>query len=130
VKNIRGIFLLGCRGKKLNNGLVMWPDMPNKLDEGPAAYRIGRSTTDHNFTLYALILKCLIKSKGRFYCTYVDFSRAFDSIPHAHLSYRLVENGIHGKLLHVLQSIFYILNLNLVLKHLKGSQIILDVKLA
>ena len=46
------------------------------------------------------------KSKGRFYCTYVDFSRAFDSIPHAHLWYRLLENGIHGKLLHVLQSMY------------------------
>jgi len=55
----------------------------------------------------ALIQKYLSKPKGRFYCTYVDFLRAFDSIPHAHLWYRLVENGIHGKLLHVLQYMYY-----------------------
>ena len=38
------------------------------------------------FTLYALIQKYLSKRKGRFYCTFVDFSRAFDSIPHVVLS--------------------------------------------
>jgi len=90
----------------LNNRLVMWCDMHSKLDERQTAYRIGRSTTHHIFTLYALIQKYLSKSKSRFYCTYVDFPRAFDSIPQAHLWYRLVENGIHGKLLHVLQYMY------------------------
>ena len=90
--------------KILKKRSVMWSDMHSKLDEG---YRIDRSTTDHIFTLYDLIQKYFSKSKGIFYCTCVDFSRAFDSIPHTHLWYRLVENGIHGKLLHVLQSIYY-----------------------
>ena len=60
----------------------MWSEIHGKLDEGQAAYRVGRSTTDH-----ILIQKYLSKRKGRFYCTFVDFSRAFDSIPHAHLWY-------------------------------------------
>ena len=110
VKNYRGISLLCCLGKNftkiLNNRLCMWSEIHGKLDEGQAAYRVGRSTTDHIFTLYALIQKYLSKRKGRFYCTFVAFSRAFDSIPHAHLWYKLVENGIHGKLLYVLQSMY------------------------
>ena len=48
----------------------------------------------------------LSKRGGRFYCLFVDFSRAFDSIPHAHLWYRLINNGIHGKMLHLLRSMY------------------------
>jgi len=105
-KNYRGISLLCCISKIftkiINNRLVYWSDLHSKLDEGQAAYRVGRSTVDHIFTLYAMAQKYLSKRGGRFYCMFIDFSRAFDSIPHAHLWYRLIDNGIHGKFLTLL----------------------------
>ena len=50
--------------------------------------------------------KYLSKKGGRFYCAYIDFSRAFDNLPHSHLWYRLVSEGVHGKFLRVLQSMY------------------------
>jgi hypothetical protein len=64
------------------------------------------TTVDHIFTLYSVAQKYLSKRGGRFYCLFVDFSRAFDSIPHAHLWYRLINNGIHSKMLHLLRSMY------------------------
>jgi len=46
--------------KYFQNLLVMWYhwyDMQIELDQGPAAYRIGTSTTDRPFALYNLIAK-------------------------------------------------------------------------
>ena len=108
--NYRGISLL-CTVSKiftkiLNNRLLTWAEENNKLDEGQSAYRKGRSTIDNLFTLNALGQKYLSRKGGRFYCVFVDFSRAFDSIPHAHLWYRLINIGIHGKTLRVLRSMY------------------------
>ena len=106
VKHYRGISLLCCFGKIfrncLNNRLVVWAYRHGKLDEGQSTYRIGRSAVGHMFTLYSVAQKYISKRGGRFYCLFVDFTRAFDSIPHGHLWYRLINNGIHGIMIHVL----------------------------
>ena len=100
--------------KILNNRLLTWAEENNKLDEGQSAYRKGRSTIDNLFTLNALGQKYLSRRGGRLYCVFVDFSRAFDSIPHAHLWYRLINIGIHGKTLRVLRSMYSKLKLKCV----------------
>ncbi len=110
VKNYRGISLL-CTISKiftkvLNNRLVVWSDQNNVLDESQGAYRKGRSTVDQIFSLHAIIQKYLRKRGGRFYVAYVDFSRAFDSIPHSILWYRLLNTGIHGRLITVIRSMY------------------------
>ena len=75
--------------KILNCRLVSWAELNELLDDSQGAYRKGRSTVDHIFTLYAIIQKYIRKSRGRFYVAFVDFSRAFDSVPHSILWYRL-----------------------------------------
>ena len=92
--------------KILNNRLTLWAESSNKLDEGQGAYRKGRSTIDNMFTLYGFVEKYLCKKKGRFYCTFVDFSRAFDSVPHIGLWYRMIKDGIHGNFLCILRSMY------------------------
>ena len=47
-----------------------------------------------------------LKQKGRFYSVFVDFSKAFDSVPHLHLFYSLVQEGFHGKILCVLRDMY------------------------
>ena len=42
----------------------------------------GPSTIDNIFTLQSLAQKYLSKPGGRFYCLYIDFSKAFDRIRH------------------------------------------------
>ena len=108
--NYRGISLLCTLGKIftkiLNNRLTLWADANDIIDESQAAYRKGRSTVDHMFILFGITQKYLSKQGGRFYCTFVDFSRAFDSIPHGKLFYRMINIGIHGKILTVLRSMY------------------------
>ena len=90
----------------MNNRLSKWAEANHKLDECQAAYRKGRSTVDQIFTLHGIIQKYLSKKGGRFYCTFIDFSRAFDSIPHGKLFYQLINIGVHGKVLVVIRSMY------------------------
>ena len=69
--NYRGISLLSCVSKVftkiLNNRLVSWADVNEKMYDVQAGFRKGKSTIDHIFVLQSLIDKYLSKEKGRFY---------------------------------------------------------------
>lgn len=97
VKNYRGISLLPVMGKIftkiLCNRLSEWAETNEIINETQCAYRKGWSTTDHIFTLYSLAQKYLCRRGGRFYCAFIDFTKAFDSIPHATLFYTLIKQG-------------------------------------
>ena len=58
------------------------------------------------FTLYATVQKYISKKSGRCYCVYVDFTQAFDTIPHSHLWFKLIEKGVHGKILSLLRQMY------------------------
>ena len=58
-------------------------------------FRKGYSTIDNVFSLQALIQKYLCHSRGRFYCIFVDFRRAIDSIAHNKLWDSLQRKGIN-----------------------------------
>ena len=52
------------------------------LKEAQSCFRIGYSTIDNIFTLQAIVQKYLSKRGGRFYCLFIDFSKAFDTVDH------------------------------------------------
>ncbi len=62
-------------------------------------------TSDHMF-----ILKCLIDSKfsdkKKLYVAFVDFSKAFDTVWHKGLMYKLLSNGITGKFFTIVQDMY------------------------
>ena len=60
------------------------------------------------FSLQALIQKYLCQTGGRFYCIFVDFRRAFDSIPHNKIWDSLQRKGINSnsKFLKIFQSMY------------------------
>ena len=87
-----------CFTKICNNRLVQWATINEKYNVAQAGYRKGYSTMDQIFTLQALVQKYLSKKGGRFYIFYVDMSKAFDRISHSCLFYRLITEGIHGRL--------------------------------
>lgn len=108
--NYRGIALLSVLGKVfskvVNNRLVNWAEDTGIQKEEQAGFRKRYSTVDNIFVLQSLIQKYCSKKAGRFYVLYVDFSKAFDTIPHALLFYQLMSKGVHGKILKVLRSMY------------------------
>ena len=108
--NFRGITLLDSIGKIftfiLNQRLTKWADMMDKITECQAGFRRGYSTIDNIFVLHVMVQKYLCKSKGRFYCVFIDFSKAFDSVNHNLLLYRLCLEGIGGKMFNILKSMY------------------------
>ena len=75
--------------KLVNNRLSEWGNDEEKLSDFQAGFRTGKSVTDHVFVLQSMIRKYLGKKGERFYSIFVDFSKAFDSVPHKHLFYKL-----------------------------------------
>ena len=66
-------FILNKRLKDLVEMLDLYP-------ECQGGFRKGYSTVDNIFTLQSIIQKYLSKSRGRFYCLFLDFRKAFDSV--------------------------------------------------
>jgi hypothetical protein len=108
--NFRGISLLSTVSKVftklLNIRLTKFAEANGLRQEEQAGFRKGYSTVDNIFVLQCLIQKYISKHKGRFYVLYVDFSKAFDSIPHSHLWYCLLSKGIHGNVIQVIRSMY------------------------
>ena len=52
------------------------------------------------------VQKYITKRKGRFYCLFIDFSCAVDTVQHKLLWYILTKKGVHGKILNVLKSMY------------------------
>ena len=106
----RGILLLDVMGKIFTriiaNRLNQWAESHDKYAGSQNGYRTGRSTTDNTFTLMACAQKYSSKKKGRMYCLFIDFSSAFDRVQHKLLWYVLMKNGITGKFLQVIQSMY------------------------
>ena len=74
--------------------------------EEQAGFTKGKSTFDQMFVLQSLISKYLSKTKGRFYSVFVDFSKAFDSVPYLHLFYSFLSGGLHGRIINVIRDMY------------------------
>ena len=111
-ENYRAIALINCLCKIFINILTIrltdWAETHQVIDESQAGFRKGYGTTDNIFSLHALVQKYLCRKKGRFYCIFIDFKRAFDSIQHANLWYSLQRKGINpgGKFLPIFKSMY------------------------
>ena len=108
--NYRGITLLSIFGK-LFVGVLL--DRLNKvvseyhiLCENQLAYRKGYQTSDHIFTLRAIIENTFQNKKGALYLCFVDFKKAFDSVDHKELLHKLATYGIKGNFLKIIASLY------------------------
>ena len=111
-ENYRAIALINCLCKIfmsiLTTRLTDWAETQNVIDESQAGFRKGYSTIDNIFSLQSVVQKYLCRERGRFYCIFVDFKRAFDSIQHDSLWFSLERKGIspNGKFLSIFRSMY------------------------
>lgn len=99
--NYRGICVTSNLGKIfcniINKRIVNFLSEHNVLHKCQIGFLPNSRTTDHIFTLHTLIDQELNVKKRKVYTCFVDFRKAFDSIWHEGLFYRLLESGIGGK---------------------------------
>ena len=75
------------------------------ITEEQAGFRRGYSTLDNIFTLHGIVERYL-GSKKKVYAAFIDFCKAFDSISRDSLFAILEKNGLNGKMLKVLKSVY------------------------
>ena len=83
VRNYRGITLVSCLSKLftsiLNKRIEKFCHENNAISDAQFAFVKGRSIVDAMFILLSVIQICLNNNK-RLYCSFVDFTKAFDSV--------------------------------------------------
>jgi hypothetical protein len=108
--NYRGISLLNVISqifnKLINNRLVSWAEENGALHEHQCGYRRRYSTLDNCFSVDAVAKKYTSISKGRMYCIFVDFSKAFDCVQHDLLVYVLHKNNVSTQVIKVIKSMY------------------------
>ena len=108
--NYQPITILNCLNKLfnavLNERLTNFLEENAMLDENQADCRKSYSTTDHVFSLYALIEIIKFEKKKKMFCSFIDFSKAFDSVWRSGLWRKLLCNQINRNFLRVLHNIY------------------------
>ena len=62
-------------------------------------------TLDNIFVLHSLITNCLNNNK-KLYSAFIDFGKAFDFVVRDVLWFKMIESGIRGKILNLIQSMY------------------------
>ena len=108
--NYSGICLNSCLGKlfsaALNNRLKNYAQDQHILHKRHIGFIPGHRTTDHIFTLRPLIDKHVTHTtNGKLYTCFVAFKKAFDSMWHDGLLYKLLKYNIGGKFYVLIKSL-------------------------
>ena len=108
--NYRGISLLSCLAKLfyslLNNRLAKYCTANDILSPSQLGFLPGNRTTDAHIIIYNLIRKYCHNNGKKLYGCFVDFSKAFDTIPRDILFKKLISYGITGKFLKAINNLY------------------------
>ena len=108
--NYRGICVSSCLGKFfcliLNQRLTNFVIEKKILHPSQIGFLRENRTSDHIFTLRTLIDKFVHRHNTKLYACFVDFRKAFDSIWHEGLFYRLLSYGISGKMFRIIKNLY------------------------
>ena len=109
--NYRGICVSSCLGKFfciiLNQRLTDFVLEKKISHPSQIGFLSNNRTSDHIFTLCTLIDKYVHKHNSKLYTSFIDFRKAYDSIWHEGLLYRLLSYGIRGKLFKLIKHLYF-----------------------
>lgn len=107
--NYRGIAVGSLLAKlyaaMLNERLMTWTERYNLRARGQAGFRKDHRTTDQVFVLRTLIERTRA-DRVPLYACYVDFKKAYDTIPRDLLWDKLHRIGVHGPFLRAVQALY------------------------
>ena len=89
----------------LNTRVNDWAETYHVDVGAQAGFRKGMRTLDNIFVLHSLITHCLNNNK-KLYSAFIDFRKAFDFVVRDVLWFKLIESGIRGKILNIIQSMY------------------------
>lgn len=108
--NYRGIAISSILGKIfntiLNTRLYDYLVKNELIDIRQIGFMQESSTLDHIFTLRTIIEKYTKSKKQSLYLCFVDFRKAFDTVWHSGLLYKLQKLGINGLFLNIIQDMY------------------------
>ena len=104
------ISLLSCLAKTfytvINNRLTKYCNDKNILSRSQLGFIPDDRTTDAHLILYNLICKYCHYGGKKLYACFIDFSKAFDTVPRNILSKKLISFGITGKFLKTMSNLY------------------------
>ena len=108
--NYRGITLISCLSKFflsiLNNRLVIFAVENNLLSPSQLGFVLGNRCSDAHITIYNLIKKKCHLGNSKIFSCFVDFKKAFDSVPRDLLLTKILGMGITGKFFNIIRHIY------------------------
>ena len=108
--NYRGIALMSCLAKFfyaiLNNRLVEFCLNNKVLSPSQLGFLAGNRTSDAHIILHNLINEYCHKRGAKIYGCFVDFSKAFDSIPRDRMFQKLLDIGVTGKFYDIIKYVY------------------------
>ena len=107
--NFRSISLISTIGKLftgiINRRISTFLESNNILVDEQNGFRAKRSCEDHIFALSSVLNYAKSKNQDTFSC-FVDFMKAFDSVHHNLLLYKLHEIGIKGTMYNMIKAMY------------------------
>ena len=108
--NYRGITLISCLGKLflsvLNTRFLLYAFNQNLLADNQLGFVPGNRTSDAHIIMNNLVKKICHKNNSRIYSCFVDFKKAFDSVPHDILLKKTNNLGVEGKFFNIVRHIY------------------------
>ena len=108
--NYRGITLMSCLGKLflsiLNNRLGIFAKEHRLLSPSQLGFVAGNRCSDAHIIIYNLIKNKCHSQNSKIFSCFVDFKKAFDSVPRDLLLKKILGMGITGKFFNILRNIY------------------------
>ena len=108
--NYRGISILSCLGKLftaiLNKRLMKYAIEGGILKPEALGFVAGNRTSDAHIIIHSLIQRYCHQENRKIFSCFVDFSKAFDTIPRDLLFKKLLDYGINGKFFNNIKTMY------------------------
>ena len=109
--NYRGICVFSCLGKllcsTLNQRLMEHVNSLIILHNSKIGFLPNNRTADHVLTLRKLIDKYVHCHQEKVFACFVDFRKAFDSVWHDGLLYKVLQINVEGNVYDLIKSFYY-----------------------